>query len=201
MMEDKFNYFGIKAKIRKQLKKEGYIVKEKYEKEPKLPIHLYCTKNEGKLKEELLLFQIVTAGEISENLIKRLRCYQLMIHPALKVTLIISSEITIKEKNKSELKKAGIGLWKINKDWTIDRSSLEPRSIRQHIQNKFKDDFFGKESSKLSKRMKHNLSEEDVNEISEAAGKSADLSIVDQQSLYLKIHRQILGNLIWMFNA
>jgi len=185
-MGDKFNYFGIKAKIRKQLEKEGYIVKEKYEEEPKLPIHLYCTKNEGKLKEELLLFQIVTAGEISENLIKRLRCYQLMIHPALKVTLIISSEITIKKKNKSELKKAGIGLWKINKDWTIDRSLLEPRSIRQHIQNKFKDDFFGKESSELSKRMKHNLSEEDVNEISEAVGKSADLSIVESTRLVLE---------------
>ena len=190
MMERKFNHFEIKAKIGEQLKKDGYTVKEKYKKEPKLPIHLYCTKNEGKLGEELFLFQIVTAGDISEGLTKRLQCYQRLIHPALKVILVISPEIMVEENVKSRLENEGIGLWKIKKDCTIDTTLIEPKSIRQCVQNKFKKDFFYPEVGKPPKTIniamkKYSLNEEDVDEISEGAARSADFFIQESIRLVL----------------
>lgn len=149
--------------LRDKLVKDGYSVHDRYDEEPGLPIHLYCTKGEGKTKESLVIIA-ATATEINKNYFDKLCFCQsyLSLYPymgpdELKLILVIPDNANIKEETFSD--KPGykrvynqeiyanrrFGLWKVkapnNKKPAEFEVICQPITLRNRMEKEFRKAF------------------------------------------------------------
>lgn len=129
------------------LKKDGYIIYDHYDKEPGIPVHLYCIKNDRKKIKESLVVLVTSDKEINADYFNKLCFFQSYLSlyegsDELKLILVIPDNAKIK---KEEFSKRGFGLLKviapINKEPPKLEYSLEPKTLRSCMEDDFKDKF------------------------------------------------------------
>lgn len=141
--------------LRNKLTRDGYSVHDRYEKEPGLPIHLYCIKRERTIKESLVII-VTSATKIKRNYFQKLCFFQsyLSLYPyagsiELKLILAIPDNAKIiKEKeserekayNQESYKKRGFGLLKIKGAGDFEYI-YTPITLRNRMEKEFREEF------------------------------------------------------------
>jgi hypothetical protein len=129
------------------LKKDGYTIYNRYDKEPGIPIHLFCIKNDRKKIKESLVVLVTSDKEISEDYFNKLCFFQSYLSlyegsDELKLILAIPDNAKIK---KEEFSNRGFGLLKvitpINKEPAKLEYDLKPKTLRSCMEDDFKDKF------------------------------------------------------------
>ena len=158
--------------LRVKLKEDGYSVYDRCDEEPGLPIHLYCTKSEGKKIKESLVVIVSSATEITRSFFNKLcffqsylSLYDYMGSDELKLILAIPDNAKIiKEEFSSKpglkrvisqesYKDRGFGLLKIKAPTNKEPAKFEyicpPTTLRNRMEEDFKKSF-----SKMEKEIK-----------------------------------------------
>lgn len=136
--------------VRDYLKKDGYTVYDRYNKEPGLPIHLFCIKNDGKKIKESLVVIVTSDKEITKEYFNKLCFFQSYLSlyegsDKLKLILAIPDNTKIKKEELKEFSERGFGLLKIkapiNKEPTKLEYNPEPKTLRSCMEDNFKKSF------------------------------------------------------------
>lgn len=140
--------------LRDDFRTDGYEVHEVYEKEPLLPIDLFCTREKGSTKEYCFVI-VASINEISDEFQKKLLFYQYYLSRNLKpsryrIVLAIPASAEVEttpfnadeeeEKKQDFYKDNGFGLWKIKGRNSIDKKTYSPISLRDKMARDFNHD-------------------------------------------------------------
>lgn len=158
--------------LRVKLQEDGYSVYDRCDEEPGLPIHLYCTKNEGKKIKESLVVIISSATEITKSYFEKLcflqsylSLYDYMGSDELKLILAIPDKAKIlKEEFSSKpglkrvisqesYKDRGFGLLKIKAPTNKEPAKFAYICLPITLRNRMEEDF-KKIFSKTEKEIK-----------------------------------------------
>lgn len=134
--------------LRDKFEQDGYNVSNQYDKEPALPVHLYCTRGKGKIKERLVII-VAQAVQIEKDYVQKLCFYQsylslYMSSTELKLVLAIRHDAKIKDQE--SYAERGFGLLKIgaptnNKKRVEFEYIYEPITLRNRMEKEFRKKF------------------------------------------------------------
>jgi len=157
--------------LRAKLKKDGYRVYDRYDEEPGLPIHLCCTKSEGKTKESLIVI-VSSATEIAKNYFKKLCFFQSYLSlydnmgpDELKLILAIPDNAKIIEEplsskpgpeqvvRQESYKERGFGLLKIKAPTNSELAKFEyiyqPITLRERMKEDIREKSFSEKKEEI----------------------------------------------------
>lgn len=144
--------------LRDDFRKDEYEVSEVYEKEPLLPIDLFCTRRRGGTEEYCFVI-VASINEISDEFQKKLLFYQYYLSKYHKpsryrIVLAIPASATVEttpfnadeeeEKKQDFYKDNGFGLWRIKGKNSIDKKTYSPISLRDKMARDFNHDIVQK---------------------------------------------------------
>ena len=145
----KLNFNDMISWLREDLQSEGYRVFDTCEKIPRLPIDLFCVKENGDGIKYLIII-VASIDEIDEGFQKKLLFYQYFVsshYDPMQYALVLAIPATAKvnttsflaedpeDKKRDFYKQQGFGLWKIRNRTSINKTTYPAIPLRQKIKN------------------------------------------------------------------